>query len=53
MDGLMTGKDLYDYIDDRFDRCEGNFPDFDFNWDDKQPETMRAICPKLVDHFWT
>jgi len=42
-----TGKDLHDYIDDSFKYTEGNYQQFEFTWKEKEPETMRAICPKL------
>ncbi len=45
-----TGKDLHDYID--YDKLSGH-PDIEFNWDEDEPETMKAICPKLFDKFWT
>jgi len=49
-----TNKDLYDYIDEeKFMEKEGNYLDIDFNWSDSEPETMKAICPKLYDKFWT
>ncbi len=49
-----TDKDLYDYIDDeKFREREGHYPDIEFNWNEDKPETMKAICPKLFDKFWT
>lgn len=48
-----TGKDLYDYIDyDKFKTKEGNYPQFEFNWNSDKPETMKAICPGLFDKLW-
>ncbi|NHN24689.1 DUF4240 domain-containing protein [Flavobacterium jejuense] len=47
-----TGKDLYDYIADDFKTNEGNYPDFEFTWEEEKPETMKAICPKLYDKMW-
>lgn len=48
-----TGQDLYDYVDyDKFTTREGNYPNFDFTWEEEKPETMRAICPKLFDRCW-
>ncbi len=50
---IRTGKDLYDYIDyDRFKTMEGNYPQFEFNWNEEKPETMKAICPRLFDKCW-
>lgn len=48
-----TGKDLYDYIDyEKFTTRESNYPNFKFNWESDEPETMRAICPKLFEKMW-
>lgn len=48
-----TGKDLYDYIDsESFKTSEGNYPQFEFNWEEEKPETMKAICPRLFDKLW-
>ncbi len=48
-----TGKDLYDYIDyEKFTTRESNYPNFEFNWESDEPETMRAICPKLFEKMW-
>ena len=44
-----TGKDLYDFIADDFKFNEGNYPRFEFTWKEEEPETMKAICPKLFD----
>lgn len=47
-----TGKDLYDYIDDEnFKTKEGQYPQFEFNWQEENPESMKKICPKLFDKF--
>jgi hypothetical protein len=47
-----TGKDLYDYIDnDNFKTKEGSYPQFEFNWQEDKPESMRKICPKLYSKF--
>lgn len=48
-----TGENLYDYIDyDNFKTREGNYPPFEFNWEEDRPETMQAICPRLFNKFW-
>lgn len=47
-----TGENLYDYIADDFKYCEGNYPQFEFNWEEEQPETMKAICPQLFEKIW-
>ncbi len=48
-----TGMDLYDYIEeDRFATQEKSYPDFEFNWEEEEPETMKAICPQLFEAFW-
>lgn len=48
-----TGNDLYDYIDEeKFQTKEGNYPQFEFNWEEENPESMKKICPKLYEQFW-
>jgi hypothetical protein len=48
-----TGKDLYEYIDyDKFKTHEGKYPQFEFNWKEEKPETMKKICPKLFAKLW-
>lgn len=43
-----TGKDLYDYIDnENFNTKEGQYPQFEFTWQENNPESMKKICPKL------
>lgn len=45
-----TGKDLYDYIDyENYKTSEGNYPQFEFTWQEEKPESMKKICPKLFD----
>ncbi len=49
----MTGKSLYDNIDyDTFQEREGNYPQFEFNWEEDKPESMKKICPQLFDKLW-
>lgn len=43
----MTGKDLYDYIDDSFETTEGNYPPLTMGWEENDPESMKALCPRL------
>ncbi len=44
--------DLYDYIDDEnFKTCEGNYPNFEFNWEEDEPESMQKLCPRLFEKF--
>lgn len=48
-----TGKDLYDYIDDEnFKTKEGHYPQFEFTWQEEEPESMRKICPELFEKLW-
>ncbi|MDO6814060.1 DUF4240 domain-containing protein [Tenacibaculum soleae] len=47
-----TEKELYDYISDDFKTNEGNYPNFEFTWKEEEPETMKAICPKLFEKLW-
>lgn len=45
--------DLYDYVDDdNFKTCEGNYPNFEFNWEEDDPESMQKLCPRLFEKFW-
>jgi hypothetical protein len=47
-----TGKELYDYINyDDFKTREGNYPQFDFDWQEDGPESMKHICPQLFERF--
>jgi hypothetical protein len=47
-----TGKNLYDYIDDEnFKTKEGNYPQFEFTWEEENTESMRKICPQLYKKF--
>lgn len=48
----VTGKELYNYIGDDFETSEGNYPKFEFNWEEENPESMKAICPKLFEQMW-
>lgn len=48
-----TGEELYDFIDaDNFKFNEANYPQFEFTWQEENPESMRTICPKLFDRLW-
>ena len=47
-----TEADLYDYIDDdNFTTREGNYPNFEFNWDEEDPESMKKLCPRLFERL--
>ncbi len=48
-----TGKDLYDFIDyDNFKMGEGNYPQFEFTWEEENPESMKKRCPRLFEKMW-
>lgn len=48
-----TGEELYDHIDyENFTTREGNYPDFEFNWTEDDPESMKRICPNLFEKLW-
>jgi len=48
-----TSKDLYEFIDDdHFKFKEGQYPKMEFDWKEEEPDTMKAICPKLFDRMW-
>lgn len=46
-----TGKDVYDYMD-LAKAFGGPYPKLDFTWEEENPQSMKAICPKLFDKFW-
>lgn len=47
-----TGKNLYDFIDhENFKTAEGNYPKFEFDWDEENPQSMKRLCPQLFEHF--
>lgn len=46
-----TGKELYDFISDDFSHSEGNYPQFEFNWTEDDPASMKAICPRLFERM--
>lgn len=46
-------KDIEDYIDyNRFKEHEGEHPDIPFNWEEDNEESMKKICPKLMEAAW-
>jgi hypothetical protein len=47
-----TSHYLFDFIDDKFKFCEGQYPEFALTWRKDEPETMKDICPKLFDQIW-
>lgn len=55
-----TGKQLYDFIDrdnlnatsHRFKTDEIHDTQFDSAWDIKNPDSMKAICPRLFQKMW-
>ena len=32
---------------------EANYPELEFTRNDTKPETIKAICPKLYNRFWS
>ena len=47
-----TSEDLYDYIDyENFHTSEGNYPQFEFTWQETNPSSMKKICPSLFKEF--
>ena len=49
----VVDAELYDYIDDEnFKTREGNYPNFEFNWEEDEPESMQKLCPRLFEKFW-
>lgn len=46
-------KNLYDFIDNENVKTnEGNYPQFEFTWQEENPESMKKICPKLYEKLW-
>jgi len=47
-----TKHQLYDYIDyDNVPFGEGKYPQFDFTWEEDNPESMERVCPRLFQKF--
>ncbi|MEY4903140.1 MAG: hypothetical protein RLZZ292_955 [Bacteroidota bacterium] len=47
-----TSKNLLDFVlYDQFKFHEGHYPNFDFTREEDNPESMRAICPRLFELF--
>jgi hypothetical protein len=50
---FKTGKELYDFIEeDAFKTKEGNYPPMIFNWQEDNPGSLKAICPRLFEQMW-
>jgi hypothetical protein len=48
-----TGKDLYDFVDyENFTTREGKYPQFEFTWEEDDPDSIKKACPKLFDKLW-
>lgn len=48
-----TGKDIDDFIDYKiFKTSEGHYPNFEFTWEEDNEESMKKICPKLMEVAW-
>lgn len=46
-------KDIEDYVDyNRFKEHEGEHPEIQFNWEEDNEESMKKICPKLMEVAW-
>lgn len=46
-------KDIDDYVDyDHFKEHEGQYPEIQFNWEEDNEESMKKICPKLMEVAW-
>ena len=49
---MANPDNLIDYIDyDNFKTCEGYYPNFEFNWEENEPESMQKLCPRLFERF--
>jgi hypothetical protein len=51
----LTGRESDEFFDyGKFlENHEGTGWDYEFNWEEDEPETMKAICPQLFEKFWT
>lgn len=48
-----TKKDIEDYVDyDKFKTNEANYADFEFTWEEDNEESMKKICPNLMQVAW-
>jgi len=48
-----TGKDIEDFIDyNQFKTNEAHHPDFTFTWEEDNEESMKKICPQLMEKAW-
>lgn len=48
-----TGKQIDEYIDYKsFKTTETHYPNFQFTWEEENEDSMKAICPKLMDIAW-
>lgn len=48
-----TGKEIDDFIDyQQFKTNEVHYTEFQFTWEEDNEESMKAICPKLMDIAW-
>lgn len=48
-----TGKDIEDFIDYKiFKTNEANYANFEFTWEEDNEESMKKICPKLMEIAW-
>jgi hypothetical protein len=43
------GRSLYEYISPNFRYGEGHYPDMEFTWSETNAESMRALCPRLME----
>ena len=48
-----TGKELHDFVDEDAVQKRGiNYFQFEFTWKEEDPESMKAICPRLFEKLW-
>ena len=47
-----TGKSIFSHIDDRLRDASGGYAPIMFNWEEENPETMKALCPRLFAAKW-
>lgn len=47
-----TGKEIYDFMDDETSEYRESNVSIEFDWEEDQPETLKALCPKLFEAKW-
>ncbi len=46
-----TSKDHYEFISEDFQFGEDNYPAMDLDWEEENPDSTKALCPRLFERF--